>query len=322
MKKFISTIMGLIVGFAGVMVAGPASAGATPIFSASKAVEGQTIQDPSGKVVKVGKTSGKGKMSPKGLPGRGVSANKSLLALTYHYNTGTQVIPSPGSDGVSADEYVVTPTLDTSAGDLHSLQQIWAMSSDYQQVVEAGWVVSQNVNGDLNPHLFVYARKNGVSPTGWNGSFTAAAGATYVAGQDVSADGGGTAEKFGIQFFDGVWWVSYKNSWFGYFNPSTAGLWATSPAVTFNKVRVGQAGGEVLSNGGCSEMGNGQFGETGGVYNTNAGRSANWLLINPPSGTSNVMTLDPSTDSTKWRHKLNTGSLRTFALGGNGGPGC
>lgn len=303
-------------------VASPAQAGAAPIFAASVGKEGQSITDPSGKVVKVGKTSGKGKQSPKGLARPGVSSEKpsKLLTLAYHYNTGTQVIPSPGGDGVASDEFVVKPTLDTAAGDFHSLQQIWAMSSDYQQVVEAGWVVSSNVNnGSLDPHLFVYARKNGVSPTGWNGSFTAVAGAAYVAGQSVQADNDSVADKFAIQYFDGVWWVQYKAVWFGYFNPSTAGLWGTAPVVTFNKVRVGQAGGEVASNGGCTDMGNGLFGETGGVYNSSAGRSANWSVINPPTGTVSSITLDPTTDTSKWRHKLNTGSVRTFALGGTGG---
>lgn len=322
MKKFISTIAALIVGFAGVTAASPASAGAVPVFAASKASEGQTIKDPSGKIVKVGKTSGQGKISPKGLPRPGVSSEKpsKLLTLSYHYyNTGTQVIPSPGSDGVVSDEFVVQPALDTAAGDFHSLQQIWAMSSDYQQVVEVGWVKSQNINGDLDPHLFVYARKNGSSPTGWNGSFTAVSGAAYVAGQSLLSDADAVADKFAIQYFDGVWWAQYKAVWFGYFNPGTAGLWATAPAVTFNKVRVGQAGGEVASNGGCTDMGNGLFGETGGVYNSSAGRSANWSLTNPPAGTVSSITLDPTTDSTKWRHKLNTGSVRTFALGGTGG---
>lgn len=324
--KFISALAGLAL-LAAFLVA-PSAAVAAPgsncnglCKSAAVAQSGETITDPSGKVVKVGKTSGQGKLTAKGLARPGVSSEKpnKLLTLTYHYNTGTQAIPSPGADGFASDEFVVKPTLDTAAGDFHSLQQIWAMSADYQQVVEAGWVVSQNINGDLEPHLFVYARKNGLSPTGWNGSFTAVSGAAYVAGQSLAADNDSVADKFAIQYFDGVWWVQYKAVWFGYFNPSTAGLWATAPAVTFTKARVGQAGGEVASNGGCTDMGNGLFGETGGVYNSSAGRSANWSVLGPPAGTVSSITLNASTDTTKWRHKLNTGSVRTFALGGTGG---
>lgn len=288
--------------------------------SAAVAQPGDSITDPSGKVVKAGKTSAGNTSAPKGNARPGVKSEKAkgLLALTYFYNTAYQYPGGAGSGGIQADHGVVKPYLDTTAGDFHSLEQIWAQSADGQQAVETGWVVSQNINGDLLPHLFVGARKNGVFQ-GWNSKFTAVAGAAYTAGQSIDGDRP-TVKRFQAQFFDGVWWVSYNSVWYGYFNPSTTGLWAASPAVTFNTVGLGQTGGEVAANSStpCTDMGNGFFGKVAGAPNTPASRSWNWSLLAPPVGVPSSLTLNASTNSAYYDHILNTGSVRSFYLGGPG----
>lgn len=325
MKRLLAALSGILIA-AG--LAGPAPVQAAPtIVSAAIAQPGQTVVDPSGKLVKVGKTTGQGSTAPKGLARPGVASERpnAKLALTYFYNIGYQnpgCAGSPsvcGSEGVRAQHSITKPYLDTAAGDFHSLQQVWALSSDLQQGVETGWVVSQNVNSDLDAHLFVYARKNGVSP-GWNTGLTLVSGAAYTPGQNLSSFYGTPNKEFAVQYTGGVWWVNFNGSWYGYFNPNTAGLWNTSPAVTFNRVSRGHTGGEIAANSSapCTDMGNGLFGEVSGAPNTSAGRSYNWSLLGPPPGVANSLTLDPPTNSAYHDHIFNTGSVRSFYLGGPG----
>lgn len=323
MKQKIQAGLAALALIAGsLFAAAPAQAGAAPILSAATAKQGQSIKDPSGQVHVVGKTTGQGNMSAKGNARPGVKSEKpsKLLALTYFYNVGYQYPGGVGSEGVRSDLDITSPTLDTANGDFHTLNQIWAQSADGSQAVEVGTVKSQNVNGDLNPHLFVYARKNGVSPTGWNGSFTALAGAAYTAGQSLAGDVGTGIKRFAAQYFDGVWWANYNNVWFGYFNPNTAGLWNTAPTVSFTKAGLGQTGGEVAANSSapCTDMGNGNKGKVSGAINTSAAHSWNWSLLTPPTGVASSLSLDPPTNSTYYDHILNTGSVRSFYFGGPG----
>ena len=53
-------------------------------------------------------------------------------------------------------------------GDFHSLAELAVLSSDGQQIVEVGWTVDRGLNGDDDPHLFVFHWVDGVG-TCYNG---------------------------------------------------------------------------------------------------------------------------------------------------------
>jgi hypothetical protein len=144
--------------------------------------------------------------------------------------------------------------LQVSAGE-HSLAEVAVADSTGSQVVEVGWTVDPTLNGDSNPHLFVYHWVNGAT-TCYNGCGWVDNSANPVdAGADLSADIG-TAPTFYLLYdaTGGKIWIQYKSTYIGYFSLS---IWATaSPAfTTFQKQ---QFFGEVYgSSAPCDDMGAG-----------------------------------------------------------------
>ncbi|MCJ1376907.1 hypothetical protein MMC20_008152 [Loxospora ochrophaea] len=101
----------------------------------------------------------------------------------------------------------------------------------YDQTVEAGWQVYQQVNGDENSHLFTYFTVNGYTTggnnlggynqdvTGWvQYSSSIFPGTTF---SPLSVQGG-TQTTIGIQYqlFEGNWWLGVLGSWAGYYPAS------------------------------------------------------------------------------------------------------
>jgi hypothetical protein len=197
----------------------------------------------------------KGTHAPKGKPpavGKTRSTDK-LLALTYFYNGGRQTITGTGA---SANLTIHTPSLDTTAGDFHTLTEIAVQSANSQQIVEVGWTIDPAVNGNSNPHLFVYNWVNG-SPGCYNGCGWVDNGSnSFDAGDALTS---GTTKRFGILYSgtspNGQWWVHYDGAFVGYFPETDWG-------AAFNQSGLHQLFGEVAANSAapCTDNGNALYG--------------------------------------------------------------
>lgn len=168
------------------------------------------------------------------------------------------------TDGLGATILVSKPFV--RSGDDHSLVELAVSDStgSTDNTVEIGWNIDPSLNGDSNPHLFVYRWDNGVGQ-GYNGTggFQNASGCSPCAGDSINADVN-TNKQFAMQYFnDGVggatdgWWASYNNNYIGVY-PET--LW-TSPTFTAGDYVL--AFGEVLTStyqNTCSDMGSGYAG--------------------------------------------------------------
>lgn len=69
----------------------------------------------------------------------------------YHYAGAYQYVTT---SGVAA--YLDQPQPCLATSDNHSLAEISVQSADGRQIVEVGWTVDRELNGDAQPHLFVY----------------------------------------------------------------------------------------------------------------------------------------------------------------------
>ena len=79
----------------------------------------------------------------------------------YHYSQ-VQRFPEPPTSGASGRFTIEKPYLHTSFGaGAHSLAQLAVDTQDDLNDVEYGWIIDRNLNGDLNPHLFVIRKLNG-----------------------------------------------------------------------------------------------------------------------------------------------------------------
>jgi hypothetical protein len=192
---------------------------------------------------------------PKGFP--------PLVAVTGA-RAATTAICSPGvcfyyvgarQTGLSANGSSVALTQAepiVGANDFHSLAELAVESADQQEIVEVGWTVDENLNGDSVPHLFVYHWIDGVS-TCYNACGFVASARGPQAGDPVTV---GSVGRFKIQFEKDRWVVSYNGNNVGYFPES---LWGGS----FTKAGLVQAFGEVAAGEATSpqtQMGNGTLG--------------------------------------------------------------
>lgn len=136
--------------------------------------------------------------------------------------------------------------------DYHSLAELAVESPDDQQIVEVGWIVARDVNGDSLTHLFVYHWVNGEG-TCFNGCGFVPTTTTYKAGGTVKV---GTTGSYAISYSGSAWVVTYNGVELGYFPES---LWGGS----FTTIGVAQVFGEVSSSSPTrplSQMGNGILG--------------------------------------------------------------
>lgn len=195
----------------------------------------------------------------------------------YNYSTGSQAAET---DGAYANLMISKPILEKT--DYHSLAEIAVQSADGRQIVEVGWTVDRAVNGDDDPHLFVYHWVNR-KPSCYNGCGFESYGGNVKPGDTLQYD---VAKKFGIQYFNQAWWIAYDSEWIGFF-PDT--LWSKE-GVTFNRSGLVQMFGEVASpiQAPCTDMGNGQTSEK-----ETAARVGSVSYINGPTV---AMTLRSSPD--------------------------
>ncbi|GLW32007.1 neprosin family prolyl endopeptidase [Actinoplanes regularis] len=218
----------------------------------------------------------------------------------FFYNTARQYAVS---DGAYVNLTIHKPTLDKS--EFHTLAELAVRSEDGDQTVEVGWNVDRLVNGDDDPHLFVYHWVND-QPTCYNGCGFVQYSKTVIPGFTLAVD---QQKRFGIQFTNNAWWIAYDTEWVGYY---PAGLW-TKP--TFTKSGLVQVFGEVATPPSTvlplSQMGSGKCGR---LENTAAARLGSVAYLNGP-------TPEFSLEGDSAAYGIYGMSSRTFRYGGPGSNG-
>ena len=185
-------------------------------------------------------------------PAGASSATKAADPTWNFFYAGARQIGA--ADGSWADLDIRKPWL--SGNDAHTLTEISVQSADSRQIVEVGWTVDRKTNKDADPHLFVYYWKD-KQRTCYNTCGFTLKSDNIKPGDTLPA---GTTKRFGIQHFDGVWWVAYDSEWIGYFSDS---LWEGR----YTKAGLVQWFGEVTaaSDKPCTDMGNGLHGTNKGA---------------------------------------------------------
>lgn len=272
-KKFGGILAALVAtaGLAGVPASAAAPSAPDP-FAASTIAIGKPPVNATG--VKLA-----GVRAPKALPakaGAGAQAKTfSALSpgLSYYYNAGSQGFPLAGQStyptGVVANFSAMiagNPKLDTTR-DYHTLMEASAEKTvgGLRQVVEIGVTVDQNLNGDIQPRIFVYHWVNGVGQC-YNGcGYVALTGVTPNAGSIVT-----TSKSFGVMHFTSAqaspagWWFCMGapnacTTWLGYI-PDTKYTGASPSVTTFTNLDYGQLFGEIAAGDSdpaevCTDMG-------------------------------------------------------------------
>jgi ribosomal protein L13E len=210
----------------------------------------------------------------------------------FLYNVGSQAAEA---DAAYANLTISKPKLAKS--DYHTLAEIAVQSADGKQIVEVGWTVDRVVNGDDDPHLFVYHWVDRQTSC-YNGCGFVQYSKNIKPGDTLVQD---TQKKFGIQNFNGDWWVAYDTEWVGYFPGE---LWGGK----FTRSGLVQVFGEVAATTAtpCTEMGNGK----GGV-NTTAAKIGRVAYLNGPP-------VEMKVRSTSDYYSVEKLSARTFRYGGAG----
>jgi hypothetical protein len=187
---------------------------------------------------------------------------------------------------------------DLASNDFHSLSELAVQSADGRQIVEVGWNVDRTVNGNDDPHLFVYHWVDRTESC-YNGCGFVPYSTTAVPGLTLPS---GVSKQFGIQYFNGDWWIAYDSEWVGYF-PGT--LWNGN----FNHSGLLQWFGEVAASGTapCTQMGNGLTSSSG-----DAARVGSISLL----GTATPVTTNVQASSTIY--PVSKLSERTFRYGSPG----
>lgn len=164
-------------------------------------------------------------------------------SVNFLYATANQYVDSGGT---GANLFIGKPKL--AKEDYHSLAEIAVQSADGRQIVEVGWTVDRLVNGDDDPHLFVYHWVDRTESC-YNGCGFVPYSKTMAPGWTLPS---GVAKPFGIQFFNDAWWIAYDTEWIGYF---PADLWGGK----FTRSGLIQWFGEVAASSEkpCTEMGTG-----------------------------------------------------------------
>lgn len=224
-------------------------------------------------------------------------------SVYYNYAKGNQ---TGETDGSWANLIVSKPTV--VAGDYHSLAEISVQSGgENPNVVEVGWTVDRSVNGDNDPHLFVFYWKNGV-PTCYNACGFKQYSPTVKPGDTLPV---GDPKRFGIQHSGGNWWIAYNSEWIGYFPDA---LWDGA----YTRAGFVQWFGEVASSTAvpCTAMGNGLL-----PSDPDAARIGSISMTNGPDA---KVTLQPTTPHPTW-YDVKWVTDKTFRFGGPGGSatdGC
>ncbi|GAA2565661.1 hypothetical protein GCM10010435_43150 [Winogradskya consettensis] len=264
--------------------AAPADTSGSLLPEAEYAPKGRISEDST---LRKGYTS----VVPPAPPAAGKATAKAKAGAVYYlYAQGQQ---EGDTDGTWANLSIAKPEL--KQGDYHTLTEIAVQTTNGDHVVELGWNVDRTVNGDSDPHLFVFYWKDGVA-TCYNACGWTQYSSSMKPGDTLPA---GVAKRMGIQHSDGNWWVAYDSEWIGYFPDS---LWEGR----FTRGEYTQWFGEVAANNQnpCTQMGNG-LGPTSGT----AARVGSISMTNGPEP-------KPALTNTTYRYNFKWLSDRTFRFGG------
>jgi len=239
----------LYAGLAAMVVVGATtgSAGAASINAAS--IGASSSNSSSSGIASAGTTGS----SPKGPPPRlGVAGGAVPNVITtpadgvFQYAQASQ---STLADGARGYYTIAKPVVAQS--DAHSLAELAVQSSDQKQVIEVGWTVDRALNGDDDPHLFVFHWIDGVR-TCYNGcGFVPFNEPGYTAGMKLPVTS--KPVQFNILHHGTEWRVGYNGHWVGAFPDSE---WGNRFKVTGLVQWFGEVAAATASS--CTEMGNGQ----------------------------------------------------------------
>jgi hypothetical protein len=219
-------------------------------------------------------------------------------ALSYFYAGTYQYKQALGVFGNATQS---APYLATS--DYHTLFEFAAQDSSRNQIVEVGWTVDRAVNGDAQPHLFVFHWING-APQCYNGCGWVQVSATRYPGMPVAVTS--TPQGYGIRYYNGNWWVHYQGEAIGYFPGSRWG-------GTYTQMALAQWFGEVAANASSpgTDMGTGAFGTAVDA----AGVSGLYFLLS--NGTTSTASLSPNVTHPSL-YNVGSSTATSFKYGGPG----
>ena len=191
--------------------------------------------------------------TPKGQPPPvGANAAEAPNVITtpadgmFQYAQASQSVLSDGARGYYT---IAKPVL--APGDSHSLAELAVESSDQMQVIEVGWTVDRGLNGDDDPHLFVFHWIDGAR-TCYNAcGFVPFNEPGYTAGMKLPVTS--NPVQFNILHHGTEWRVGYNGHWVGAFPDSE---WTNRFKVTGLVQWFGEVATPTASS--CTEMGNGQ----------------------------------------------------------------
>jgi hypothetical protein len=146
-------------------------------------------------------------------------------------------------DGAGMVTMVERPYYDDSGGEGHSLDEVSVLdqTTGTNNVVELGWLVDSQMNGDSNPHLFIFHWIKGVG-TCYNACGWQQLSSTYYPGMSLKSFVGKTI-FIGYEHTNGGWWAWMNGQWMGYFPDS---VWSSA----YTKAALYQWFGEVASKNG------------------------------------------------------------------------
>jgi hypothetical protein len=181
--------------------------------------------------------------APKGRPGAAIDR---AAGLEFLYVGVLQGVAAHGAEAM-----ILQAQPAVAGGDYHSLAEI-AVQSDNDQIVEIGWTVDRQTNGDDLPHLFAFHWIDG-KPQCYNGCGWVQVSPTVRPGMRVTP---GEAHHYEIREVAGDWWLAYDGERMGYFPGSR---WKGR----FTETTYVQWFGEVAAQDRtpCTQMGNGKPGD-------------------------------------------------------------
>jgi hypothetical protein len=158
------------------------------------------------------------------------------------------------ADGGGMTMAVKRPSYDNSGGPGHSLDEIAVQGGTGNgNIVEVGWLVSSDMNGDLDPHIFVFHWVDGAPSCyntcdwhQWSNVYYPSQNINQIINRDV---------YIGYVFWQDNWWAWFDDQWMGYFPGS---LWNGE----YKRNALIQWFGEVASLNGIppkTQMGDGIF---------------------------------------------------------------
>lgn len=202
-----------------------------------------------------GKTDNTDRYVPKGQPPGNDAARlgeRACVAVDCYYRYG-EASQHNGVRFDGARGYFTIEKPRLAAGDYHSLAELAVDdgASQPKSIVEIGWTVDRALNGDSEPHLFVYHWVDG-QETCYNGcGFVPFNEPGYSVGMKLPVSS--TPRQFSILHRGSEWLMGYNGHWVGAFPDA---LWGDRFKVSTEAKFFGEVASSTPNP--CTDMGNGQ----------------------------------------------------------------